>query len=126
MVRCERIFRGKSNTIPGQITVASYKTDYQLVPKDEEYKYLKPVENEEPRILSKTMIMPPLLRELTIRGMKAKGLSVTEEPRMEVYYNLHGMEIKNYRIAKDGETPTIIPGTRELPKLSLYANVKPI
>ncbi|XP_014296840.1 28S ribosomal protein S34, mitochondrial [Microplitis demolitor] len=123
---CEKVFRGKKFHLLVQIDGASYKADYQLVPKDEEYKYLNATTSKPEVIYSKTMELPPLLREIAIRNMKAKGQTVTQEPEMDIVYNQMGF--KFYRIAKDGEKPTFTPkiglGKPLCPRL--YANCKPI
>ncbi|CAD6224752.1 GSCOCG00005535001-RA-CDS [Cotesia congregata] len=125
LVLCERVFRGKKSEQLMQISSASYKTDYQLVPKDEEYKYIDATKPREEVVISRTMEVPPLLREVAIRNLKAKGKPVTE-PQMDVILNEFG--IKTYRLAKEGEKPTYVPtiGIGKTPSPSLYANCKPI
>ncbi|XP_015122745.1 uncharacterized protein LOC107045123 [Diachasma alloeum] len=124
MALAETTFRGKKDVIK-QIDHATYKTDFRLVPKDEEHKYLNWVDRPEV-ILPRTMELPPLLCEIMVRNLKAKGQEVDKPPEMEIKYNLGG--IKVYRIAKEGETPTTVPkislGKPASP--GLYANVKPI
>lgn len=124
-VLVEKTHRGKTEL--RQIDGATYKTDYQLVPKDEEYKYLQPVEARNFKLLSKTMELPPVLREIVVRGLKAKGQKVDKEPEMEVMYNLVG-ETKCYQVVEEGEKydfkPSIGLGPTKCP--GLYANVKPI
>lgn len=125
MALVETTFRGKKDARVKQMDSSTYKTDYQLVPKDEEYKYLNWVERDEV-ILPRTMELPPLLREIMVRNMKAKGEKVDKPPEMEVFYNKTG--IKVYRVAEEGETPTTVPtislGQPASP--GLYANLKPI
>lgn len=83
---------------------STYKTDYFLVPKHKEAEFCQ-VNTEVPKekIMPREMEYPPLLREILIRQMKAKGEPV-KEPKMKLYYNPYGM--KTYRVAEEGETPT--------------------
>lgn len=73
------------------------------------------------------MDLPPLLREIIIRGLKAKGEKVDKDPEMDIVYNTYG-RTKAYRVAEDGETPDFKPsiglGPTQCP--GLYANCKPI
>ncbi|XP_043282101.1 uncharacterized protein mRpS34 [Venturia canescens] len=123
MVLTERVFRGLKYEKLVQIDSTSYKADYQLIPKDQEYKY-KPLEKPEKIIVSQTMQFPPLLREILSRRLKAKG--ITKEPELPVWLNTSGN--KTYRLAKEGETPTkkFTIGLGEPATPSLYANCKPI
>ena len=95
------------------------------MPKDEEYKY-QPLDKVEEVLMPRTVEFPPLMKELMLRRLKAKGERITEEPRLPVLYNNYGN--KRYRVAEEGETPTakitIALGVPASP--SLYANVKPI
>ncbi|XP_076627182.1 mitochondrial ribosomal protein S34 [Colletes latitarsis] len=100
----ERTFRGKTADKPVQIESVSYKADYVLVPKDQEERYLNASSKLPEKILPRTTNFPPLLKELLIRQAKQKGEPLTEEPKLPIKYNLHGM--KHYRIAEENETPT--------------------
>lgn len=120
-VLVEKTFRGVTNPKPVCIESTSYKTDYRLIPKDEEQRYFqyKPsVINE--TVFPRTMVFPPLMREVLIREMKIKGDTVVE-PVMDIAYN-----DKKRRIAKEGERPTI-EFKMDLGKpaaLSLYKGIK--
>lgn len=123
MILAERVFRGRKDKKIVQIDSASYKADYQLIPKDQEYKF-KPIEVQQEVIMPRTTNFPPLLREIILRKLKAKG--VEEEPEMLLHYNDYGNKL--YRVAKEGETPTvnITLGHGKTVSPSLYANCKPI
>lgn len=101
----QRTFRGKTSEKPIQIESVSYKADYVLIPKDEEAKYLNATGQPSYRIMPRTVEFPPLLKELLISQAKQMGKNITEEPKLKVCYNLTGS--KNYRIAEEGETPTV-------------------
>ena len=60
----ELVFRGINKGIV-DLSAISYKTDYQLIPKHEEHKYIKELEEFVPpakKIFSQTVEMPPLLK----------------------------------------------------------------
>ncbi|KAK2586801.1 hypothetical protein KPH14_011826 [Odynerus spinipes] len=120
----ERTFRGKTSIKPIQLDGSTYKTDYILIPKDEEDKYMQPDVESETKILPRTMEFPPLLKKLIIQQKKAAALPVEEDLKLAISYNLSGF--KRYRIAEEGEKPTITfsmgLGTPVSP--SLYANIK--
>lgn len=120
-VLVERTFRGETDPKPKQIDSVSYKPDYMLIPKDEEHRYLNHVKRSV-KILPRTIEMPPLLKEILIR--QAKKDNTTPVLHMPVKYNLTGM--KNYVVAKEGETPTVEVsmglGTPASPHL--YADIK--
>ncbi|KAK0162264.1 hypothetical protein PV327_008616 [Microctonus hyperodae] len=124
-VLVEDVFRGRKFRDLVHLEETTYKTDYQLIPKDEEYKYTIDKKKDD-IILPRTMELPPLLREIIIRNMKAKGQEDTEEPQLPLVYNLKGNKCS--RIAEEGEKPTVTfemgLGKPALPHL--YANVKPI
>lgn len=123
----EKVFRGVKHPKPVLIESASYKPDYKLIPKDQEESYcrLSEVKDKSAKILPKTLKLPPILAELIKRDILAKGEKITEQPTIEAVYN-KSMNNSNYRIAKDGEKPTVsIPvglGTPVSP--GLYADVK--
>lgn len=123
MVLVERVFRGRKEKGLVQIDSTSYKADYQLIPKDEEYKW-KPLDTVEEVIMPRKMELPPLLREIVSRKLKAKG--ITEEPELPIYLNQTGN--KKYRLAEEGETPSVkfTMGLGKPATPSLYANCKPI
>ncbi|XP_011642597.1 uncharacterized protein LOC105430641 [Pogonomyrmex barbatus] len=107
MVLVERVFRGHKNPKPVQIDAASYKADYQLVPKDQEHLFLNNTKVSEQRILPRTTDFPPLFLEMMIQKMKAKGITPPEELKLDLKYNFEAASVKNYRIAKENETPTV-------------------
>ncbi|RLU23420.1 hypothetical protein DMN91_003624 [Ooceraea biroi] len=106
MVLAERVFRGMKDPKPIQIDSASYKADYMLIPKDKEHLYTESnAKLPEKRILPRTTDFPPLFAELIMQQMKAKGEAVVDKPQMTLQYNKKNM--KNYRVAEEGETPTV-------------------
>ncbi|XP_033214840.1 uncharacterized protein LOC117171543 [Belonocnema kinseyi] len=124
MVLTEKVFRGRKATNLVQLDSSSYKTDYLLIPKEEEERFCKSYTPPTQRILPRTMEFPPLLKEILMRQMKADGKPVTE-PRLSVKYNLTN-NLQLSRIAKKGETPDfeikIGLGTPASP--NLYKNIK--
>lgn len=106
MVLVERVFRGMKSPKPIQLDSASYKPDYVLISKDKEHLYLESdVKLSEKRILPRTTNFSPLFAELIKQQMKAKGVAVDEEPQLTLRYNL--TNVKNYKVAEEGETPTV-------------------
>lgn len=101
----EKVFRGKKcpETI---LRRASYKTDYRLIPKEEEAEYCKiPELKQEERIFPRTTVFPPLMRELILREAKASGVELKEEPKLALKYQ---MGVNNHiRVAEEGETPNV-------------------
>ncbi|XP_016966341.1 uncharacterized protein LOC108035285 [Drosophila biarmipes] len=98
-VTVEKTWRGVTQPKPVEIYSTSYKADYELVPQDQEAKYLENKKKLEPVVLPTKIDLPPLLREL-----------VSEEtgnpnPQMKVHYKLTHNKLA--RLAKDGEKPTI-------------------
>lgn len=120
----ERTFRGKMFPIPVQIDRASYKTDYILVPKDEEHKYMHWNVSSNERILPRTMEFPPLLEKLIIQQKQIEKILTEEDLKLTICYNLTGF--KNYRIAQKGEKSTVeyTMGLGKSISPSLYANIK--
>jgi len=90
---------------PVQLDSVSYKADYMLIPKDQEHLYLESDAKPSQKILPRTTKFPPLFSQLIMQRMKAKGITVTDEPKMTVKYNL--TNVKNYRVAEENETPTV-------------------
>ncbi|XP_050447995.1 28S ribosomal protein S34, mitochondrial-like [Cataglyphis hispanica] len=107
MVLVERVFRGHKNPKPVQLDSVTYKADYMLIPKDQEHLYLENAKLPEKRILPRTTDLPPLLAQIIMRQMKAKGEKVSEEPKLCLKYNFEGGSVKNYRLAEEGESPTV-------------------
>ncbi|KYM96750.1 PREDICTED: uncharacterized protein LOC108779047 [Cyphomyrmex costatus] len=107
MVLVERVFRGNKNSKPVQLDSSTYKADYMLVPKDQEHIFLNNTKVVEKRILPRTTDLPPLFSHLIINQMKVKGIEVSTVPKLNLRYNLTAAEVKNYKIAEEGETPTV-------------------
>lgn len=101
----ERTFRGETSKNPVQIESVSYKSDYVLIPKDQEAKYLTATNQRAHKLLPSTTEFPPLLKEILMRQAKQTAELRADEPKLQVRYNLNGIKI--YRVAKDGETPTV-------------------
>lgn len=101
----EKVFRGRR--YPDTIIMgATYKTDYRLIPKDEEAKYLEIEEVKKvEKIFPKTMALPPLMREMFLREAKAGGKEVNAEPTIEIKYKT-GVH-NQIKIAEEGETPNV-------------------
>lgn len=106
MVLVERVFRGHKNPKPVQLDTVTYKADYMLIPKDQEHLFLDNTKVSETKILPRTTDFPPLFSQMIMRQMKAKDPAAVE-PKLDLRYNLKGGDIKNYRIAEEGETPTV-------------------
>ena len=124
MVLTEKVFRGRKATNLVQLDSSSYKTDYLLIPKEDEERFCRAYTPPPQRILPRTMEFPPLMKEIFKRQMKAEGKPVTE-PRLTVKYNLtNNLELS--RIAEEGEIPDfeiqIGLGTPVSP--NLYKNIK--
>ncbi|XP_015173399.1 PREDICTED: uncharacterized protein LOC107064834 [Polistes dominula] len=119
----ENTFRGKTYP-PEQIDGCTYKADYVLIPKDEEEKYMYYNDPLNPRIVPRTMEYPPLLKELIIRQRQAAGVTVKEDPQLEIVYQWNG--VKRYRLAEEGEEPTVKFGVDLGTPISpsLYANIR--
>lgn len=95
----EKTFRGR--TLPNLVEIfrTSYKTDYQLIPKNEEAKVCRPWKEPEIKILPQTIEFPPLLREFIV---KETG---QQNPQLKVKIK-RGRE-KLVRVAEDGEMPNV-------------------
>lgn len=117
----EKTFRGQKIPQLVQIESVSYKSDYKLIPKDEESIYCQLKKNENLKIYPKTMEFPPLLKELIRREYLKEG--ITEEPKLEIVYSKR--KFKNYRIAEDGEKVDveIVSGLGKPVSSSLYKGV---
>lgn len=107
MVLVEKVFRGQKNPKPVQMDCATYKADYILIPKDQEHLFLNNMKVSEMRVLPRTTDLPPLFSQMVIRQMQAKGVTTPGEPKLTLKYNFTGASLKNYRLAKEGETPTV-------------------
>ncbi|XP_067001217.2 small ribosomal subunit protein mS34 [Anabrus simplex] len=107
-VWAEKVFRGRKYTNLVEVCSASYKADYRLLHKDEEEAYCRfePSTDKEERILPEAIQFPPLLKEVIMRDLRAKGQSVVEEPLLKVKYKQGRQNIA--RKAADGEKPTVV------------------
>lgn len=120
-VTVEKVFRGVQAPEPVPILRASYKADYVLIPKHLEKNYVAHISHEDKvnqKILQKYTEYPPLLKRFLVK--ETGNLDI----QMEVKY-FEGVD-SLYRVAKDGETPTVTfesgLGTPTSP--NLYKNVK--
>lgn len=87
----EKVFRGKAYPGLTEVYKASYKTDYRLIPKDEQESYAKGIRGalarpattsySDERVLPSAVPMPPLLVELNKAILRRKGI-VQEVPNM--------------------------------------------
>ncbi|CAG9818643.1 unnamed protein product [Phaedon cochleariae] len=121
----EKTFRGKTQPKPIVIESVSYKTDYKLIPKDEELNYCKKVAVDNPQILPRTTDFPPIMRELLLQEAKIKGQPLQEVPRLEIVYNKQSMT-KQYKIANENENANveIVCGLGKPIAPRLYENIK--
>lgn len=104
----EKVFRGQKNLEPVQMDGATYKPDYVLIPKDQEHLYLQStVLPRERKIMPRTTEFPPLYLQMLLRQMKSKDVVEHEQLKLPIAYNISKMDIKGYRIAEEGETPTV-------------------
>lgn len=104
----EKTFRGKKAPKLVEMCSVTYKTDFKLIPKDEEASYcqrkgveIKSVE----RILPNAIPFPPLLRELIINDLLLKGEVIKEEPKLYLKYR-NGRE-NHAKVADDKNTPNV-------------------
>lgn len=101
-VTVEKVFRGRQYPKPVEIFSASYKADYQLISKHEEKEFCKVTPTRTEKILPSTIEMPPLLREFVERETSVQNPSIPMK--------LKNTKEKFYRLAKEGERPTIDVG----------------
>lgn len=95
----EKTWRGIVNPNPVTIYRTSYKPDYELIPKEDEAKYLNNTKKTSEQILANKIDFPPLFREYI------REETGVQEPTMKVHHKeTHN---KLTRLAKEGETPTI-------------------
>ncbi|XP_052860872.1 uncharacterized protein LOC128267948 [Anopheles cruzii] len=114
-VTVEKTFRGRTYPKLVEVESTSYKADYRLLAKHEEKSYCKLVERQE-KIFPREIELPPLLREFVTRE--------TGKPAPMIPIRLKDGRENRYRVAKEGEQPTV-PVTMNLGKPaspSLYAN----
>lgn len=97
----QKVFRGKLYPNPVEIERASYKSDYRLLPKNEEKDYCQILDeySNDKILIAPTMDLPPLLKEMIT---KEKG---EKNPKMNV--KIKDGHNKLHRIAKEDETPTL-------------------
>ncbi|OWR52973.1 ribosomal protein S34 [Danaus plexippus plexippus] len=102
----EKTFRGRKLPQLTEIYRTSYKPDYNLIPKDEEYKLLEAVKNSESEvILPNTIEMPPLMKRFIVKDHEKKGLETIKEYVLPLSYNHSPNRVA--RIAQGDEKPTI-------------------
>lgn len=82
-----------------EIFSASYKADYQLIPKHEEAELCKVSPTRVEKILPTEIELPPLLRAFVEKETGAKN------PKIPL--KLKHTREKFYRLAKEGEKPTM-------------------
>lgn len=102
----EKVFRGKVYPDHEQLEATTYKNDFRLVPKEEEEAFCRKNEcrREPEKVFPAYGEYPPLFKRFIIRNMKLAGEQVNEDPKMKMKYR---QENCNYRIAKEGEQPTV-------------------
>ena len=125
MVLTEKTFRGRKAINFVQLDSSSYKSDYALIPKDEEEKLYSQSYTPPPKkILPRTMEFPPLMKEIIKRQMKAEG-KPDIEPRLPATFNFTN-NLDLHRMAEEGETPDfeIKMGLGTPASPSLYKNIK--
>ncbi|KAK3861704.1 hypothetical protein Pcinc_032363 [Petrolisthes cinctipes] len=116
-VLVEKIFRGKNYGVI-DISESAYKTDYRLIHKHEEAKYLHALETCPPRqinILPRTVEMPPLLKMVAEREGHERTVLTMETSKNPC----------NARLAEEGEEPNvkISPGLGTPVSPQLYKGV---
>ncbi|XP_055611376.1 uncharacterized protein LOC129757981 [Uranotaenia lowii] len=97
-VTVEKTFRGRKYPKLIEISSVSYKADYRLLHKHEEEAYCRGIE-QPVKIVPRDIEMPPLLRQFVQRE------TGKAEPRIPV--RLRESIYNNYRIAREGENPTV-------------------
>lgn len=118
----EKVFRGVKYPEPVPILRASYKADYQLIPKHLESQFTsqKVIDAEDKRnqkVLPSHAEYPPLLKRFLVKETGNKNI------KMRLKY----VEAEDtfYRVAKDGETPTVSFDNTigKNPNSSMYKNI---
>lgn len=122
-VWAERTFRGETFPEPVIIESASYKTDYILIPKDEEAQFCKQKVVREERILPRTIEFPPVMKDCLIKEMVKKGEPVE---KLELPLVFKKSILSRYRVANEGEKPNIeiTLGLGETVSPSLYEGIR--
>jgi len=98
-VLVEKTWRGVKQPKPVEIYSTSYKADYELVPVEEEHKFLQNAKQVQPVILPTKIEFPPLLREYI------KDETGETNPMMNVHFKK--TYNKQARLAQPGEKPTL-------------------
>ncbi|XP_066951226.1 small ribosomal subunit protein mS34 isoform X1 [Macrobrachium rosenbergii] len=97
-VLVERVFRGVNEGVV-DLSKSAYKTDFKLIHKHEEHRYLEALKNckpKEAKILPQTIELPPLLKIIAEReNHECKELKLVVN------------NTRTYRLAEDGETPNV-------------------
>ncbi|XP_050671940.1 uncharacterized protein LOC126970199 [Leptidea sinapis] len=103
----EKTFRGRR--LPGltEIYRTSYKTDYQLIPKDEEEKFMKSIAvHDFPDVILPNKIeMPPLMKKFIVKDHEKKGLEIIQDFVLPIKYSYSPNRVK--RVAVGDEKPTV-------------------
>ncbi|XP_054734249.1 uncharacterized protein LOC129241772 [Anastrepha obliqua] len=98
-VTVEKTWRGVVSPNPVTIYRTSYKPDYELIPKEDEPKYINNTKKVTEKLLADKIEFPPLFREY-IR--QETGI---QEPTMKVHHKKTHNKI--VRLVSEGEKPTI-------------------
>ncbi|EDW17390.1 uncharacterized protein LOC6586649 [Drosophila mojavensis] len=98
-VTVQKTWRGVTQPKPVEIYSTSYKADYELVPVDQEHKYLENKKKVDSVVLPTKIELPPLLREYI--------KDETGDPNPMINVHFKKTHNKQARLAKDGEQPTL-------------------
>lgn len=123
----EKTFRGCTLPKLTEIYRTSYKTDYQLVPRNDEKNLLRSMEqynNRTVEILPNTIEMPPLMKKFIVKDHERKGLDPLKDFVMPITYNHSPNRI--HKIAKGDEKPSIqfTMGLGKPSSLTLYEGIE--
>lgn len=123
IVLVEQTFRGETHPEPVQLDETTYKPDYVLIHKDQEEKYRKITVKPEKKVVPRITDLPPLLKELLLREAREQRKDAPDL-NLKLQYNLSGF--KNYKVAEEGNTPTIDVsiGLGKPRSPTLYENIK--
>jgi len=100
----EKVFRGVKYPNPVNMLNVSYKTDYRLIPKDQETQLTsRPLKNlnevKDQKLMPQSMDLPPLLHRLVSKE--------TGNPRPQITVIINKTDENFYRFAEADETPTV-------------------
>lgn len=117
----EKVFRGVKAPEPVYILRASYKPDYQLIPKHLEKNFVATIEHADKKnqkVLQRHTEFPPLLKKFLIEE------TGNPDVKLELKY-FDGVD-SLYRVAEEGETPNVTfeAGLGVPVSPNLYKNVK--